>query len=95
MRKTIEENLDLSTPQAVEAYFRHLHFILSKEAMDAKKILEKSNALEFQKINDEFHMIESQTIPVYIPNVENRALLDQLREGKPTRAVCVPWDGAQ
>lgn len=87
MRKTIEENLDLSTPQAVEAYFRHLHFTLSKEAMDAKKILEKSNALEFQKINDEFQMIESQTIPVYIPNVENQALLDQLREGKPTRAA--------
>lgn len=87
MRKTIDENLDLSTPQAVEAYFRHLHFTLSKEAMDAKKILEKSNALEFQKINDAFQMIESQTIPVYIPNEENRALLDQLREGKPTRAV--------
>lgn len=87
MRKTIEEKLDLSTPKAVEAYFRHLHFTLSKEAMDAKKILEKSNALEFQKINDEFQMIESQTIPVYIPNVENQVLLDQLREGKPTRAV--------
>ncbi len=87
MRKTIEEHSDLSTPQAVEAYFRHLHFALSKEAMDAKKILEKSNALEFQKINDAFQMIESQTIPVYIPHAENRELLDLLREGKPTRAV--------
>lgn len=87
MRKTVEEHSDLSTPQAVEAYFHHLHFTLSKEAMDAKKILEKSNALEFQKINDAFQMIESQTIPVYIPRAENRELLDRLREGKPTRAV--------
>ena len=87
MRKTIEEHSDLSIPQAVEAYFRHLHFTLSKEAMDAKKILEKSNALEFQRINDAFQMIESQTIPVYIPHAQNRELLDLLREGKPTRAV--------
>lgn len=87
MRKTLAEHPDLSTPQAVEAYFRHLHFILSREAMDGKRILEKSNALEFQKINDEFQMIESQTIPVYIPHAENRALLDLLREGKPTRAA--------
>lgn len=87
MRKTVEDNPDLSTPQAVEAYFRHLRFTLGKEAMDAKKILEKSNALEFQKINDAFQMIESQTVPVYIPQAETREPLDLLRDGKPTRAV--------
>lgn len=85
MRKALELNKDPSSLQAIKAYFQYLLFVLGEQALDAKQILNQSNQLAFQDIQDSFKIIETQTIPVYIPTPENEHLLQELREGRPTR----------
>lgn len=77
---------DPASSQAIRTYFDELLQIKGKEALDEKKILQACAQLNFRQVEREFKLIESETIPVYIPTAENASLLDALRAGSIDRA---------
>lgn len=78
---------DISSPEAIDAYFRELLFLKGDDALDSKKILQLSEHQCFHTIEKEFRLIEEETIPVYIPTAENCEMLQQLRNGFITRGL--------
>ena len=85
MHKARETCSDIAMPEAIEEYFKHLLFIAGDEVLDAKGIIPKSNGMNFAQIANAFHIIEEQTIPIYVPNSENKRLIEQLRTGSISR----------
>lgn len=66
--------------QAVALYSRAL--IQSKgEFIDKKGILPACARFDFRTVGDSFKLIETDTVPVYIPTEGNAPLLDALRSG--------------
>lgn len=86
LRKTVETQEDWTSLQAIKAYFQHLLFAEGPQALDERQIVEKSKAMAFRDVDDAFQMIDSQTVPVYIPTADNAEPLQRLREGTATRA---------
>ena len=78
---------DISSPEAIDAYFRELLFLKGDDALDSKKILQLSERQCFRTIEQEFRLIEEEMIPVYIPTAENCEMLQQLRDGFITQGV--------
>lgn len=96
LQKTVDQHADITSPDAVRAYFDTLMDILgvncndfkhSNDSVDQKKIVEMSNQLAFADIERAFTMIDSQTIPVYIPTRENAEDIALLRAENVTRDV--------
>ena len=86
--RVIAEFTDISAPDAIEAYFRELFYVLkSNDALDAKGILRMSDGQQFRTIAKEFKLIEEETVPVYIPAPENAHLLVRLRAGEVSREL--------
>ena len=65
-------------------------FLCGDAYLDERGILEKSDRLAFREIEEAFRMIDSPTIPVYIPTDDNQAWLAALRNGQISRTIlCV------
>ena len=86
--RVVAEFADIAAPDAIEAYFRELFYVLkSNDALDAKGILRMSDGQQFRTIAKEFKLIEEETVPVYIPAAENAHLLARLRAGEVSRGL--------
>lgn len=81
LRRVIDRYEDIASPQAIRAYFNLLLSVHVDGSFDKKDIVGLSNELAFQNIDREFKLIDTMTIPVYIPALENKELLAALREG--------------
>ena len=87
LNKTMSQHEDIASPQAIRGYFEHLMFMRGDAFLDQKDVMEMSRQLAFRDIDAAFKLIDTQTIPVYIPTRENHELLSQLRDGYATRSV--------
>lgn len=80
---------DISIPAAIRSYFNQLH-ILEGNDLDKKNILDSSNlqACPFEKIAQEFVLINTPTTPILIPYTEEADCIAQrLRNGERSRAL--------
>lgn len=82
---TCRQHQDMASPQAIRTYFTALMFLRGDAFLDQKNIVEMSARLLFQDIDESFRLIDSRTVPVYIPTEENRQELAALRSGCATR----------
>lgn len=78
--KVLEKYEDISCPEAITYYFQQLLFVLGDDALDVNGIIPLSDRLAFRDMDAKFHIIDQQTIPIYIPTAENTQLLQELRE---------------
>lgn len=77
---------DPASPQAIRTYFDELLMMKGRDHLDDKNILQKCAQGYFRQVEQDFRLIDSETIPVYIPTEKNRPLLDALRVGEIDRA---------
>ena len=87
LRRVIGQHEDIASVQAIRAYFDQLMFLCGDDYLDERGILEKSGRLAFGEIEEAFRMIDSPTIPVYIPSDGNRDNLAALRSGEVSRTL--------
>ena len=82
---------DVTSPEAIQEYFDFLRELKGDDDLDRKGILrafEKGICgcmFPFAKVSEIFKLIESETHTVYIPNEENKWLLEKLRRGTVSR----------
>jgi CRISPR-associated endonuclease/helicase Cas3 len=85
VRETFEE---MDSPEAIRAYFSGLYYLKGKEELDKKKILDdlQKKAVPFADVAERFKIIDTQTIPVLIPDGdEAKKCYDALRFGRLSR----------
>ena len=83
MRYALEEESEMDSLRAIELYSRYL--IRSKgEFIDRKGILPDCEAFNFRTAAEHFRLIETDTVPVYIPTPDNGALIGALCDGSYT-----------
>ena len=78
---------DITSPEAVHAYFTRLLDLKGAEAQDVQQILPlmQSELFPFRTVSERFHLIDSPTVTVYIPKDEGAELVERLRSGEHSR----------
>ena len=83
---------DISSPEAIHAYFDSLYH-LKDEELDEKEIIKATNQgirgcmLPFVQIAERFRMIDTQTADILIPTQKNQELVEEIRAGEINRKV--------
>lgn len=79
--RVIRDHDDISSPEAVKAYFDFLLYSLKGEMLDEKGILKmiSENPMNFRSIEAVFRMIDDENHTVIIPCEENEKILDDVR----------------
>ena len=79
-RTALREGVDvLHDPASSTEFFRALY---ENVDLDAKGIQKKRAHLAFRSVDDAFHLIAEDTIPVAIPNDETKVLIETLGAGR-------------
>ncbi len=89
-RVAVDRHEDLASREAIRTYFRELLDLTGAQAQDQKGILSsmEKQPFSFCTVADKFHLIESNTRTIYIPeNTESEMLIDRLRNGPCSRAL--------
>lgn len=86
-REAMARYEDITAPEAVHTYFSNLLDLKGAEAQDAQHILPlmQTELFPFRTVSDRFHLTDSPTVTVYIPNEEGAELIDRLRSGERSR----------
>lgn len=82
----MEGALDIDTAPVIRRYFDAL-LRMKGEAIDNKGILELCRQMQFAETACQFHIIDEDTVPIYIPTNHNAEDLARLRNGHITRAL--------
>ena len=89
MKKTVETEGDISSPEAIRAYFRELYELEDmgeRSDLDAKEIWKLAEDRKYRETGRVFHLIENRTKSVLIPYNEDACrIIDDLRCGIRTR----------
>ena len=84
--EVLEEFEDINTRSAIERYFEKLLWVHGGEGLDQPRILDSEKHLLFQKVAEDFRMIDDKgSRIVYIPTPDNAEDLRLLRLGFFTR----------
>ncbi len=92
--KVLKKSEDIDTPEAIDLYFKHLFFAQEKE-LDKKEItkdledgLKNGLSFPFEKVADNFRIIEDNTTSLLIP-ADDLAVsyADRIRNGERTREL--------
>lgn len=88
-RRVLAHHTDLASAAAIEEYFQFLLYTLKgSEALDEKNIMGQIREnMAFHTVATSFHMIESNTITVYIPLGAGKTLTDTLLYSGPSRSL--------
>lgn len=71
----------------IQAYFHQLYRMRGEQSLDAKGILAMCGKCQFRQIAQAFHMIDSDTCTVYVPDEANADDIHWLRQGAYSRAL--------
>lgn len=71
----------------IETYFNQLYRMSGEKGLDAKNILNMCGTCDFQSIADDFHLIDSDTYTIYVPDEQNADDLELLKAGDYSRAL--------
>ena len=85
--KVMGEFEEINTRPAIRAYFNRLLWVKGDDALDEKQILNSERACTFRKTAEAFHLIDTDTCTVYVPNEGNAEDIAQLRAGLYSRAL--------
>ena len=88
-RETMARFADLTAPEAVHAYFTSLLDLKGTQAQDMHGILPlmQSELFPFRTVSERFHLIDSPTATVYIPEGVGAELVQRLRSGERSRSL--------
>lgn len=86
---TLREFPDPSAPDAIEHYFTFFRSLTGEDLMDHSHALARFCAQEysFTSVARDFHLINQESRPVYIPIGEGAAYVDRLRKGERGRTL--------
>lgn len=93
MNYAARRHADLSSPEAIKAYFNELFNLRSPDLLDKKHILSMIEngvsgcILPFAQVAELFRLIETPTRTVYLPLGDGAELCRQLRDGKMSRGL--------
>ena len=93
MNYAARRHADLSSPEAIKAYFNELFNLRSPDLLDKKHILSMIEngvsgcILPFAQVAEQFKLIETPTRTVYLPLGAGAELCRQLRDGKMSRGL--------
>ena len=71
---------DVNTRPAIHAYFQTLLWAKGDAALDEKRILESESAFTFRNTAEKFHLIDENTVTVYIPSKADSGDIQALRD---------------
>ena len=88
-RAAIRQCGGISAEDTIDHYFRELLFLKGSDALDKNDIIKqmKAQTFPFRSIAEQFHLIEQNTVTVYVPTREGAALLDRRRSGEINRSL--------
>ena len=88
-RRVMRMYSDLFEPDAIREYFTELIDLSGKEALDKAEILKLlgNGSFSFKTAAERFHLIENNTVTVYIPIGDGEALVNQYRYGEITKRL--------
>ena len=92
-RSVLTHFADPASPQAIEAYFSFYRTLKGDAALDQKGILDafrrgyQGCALPFATVAEQFHLIDSPTVTLYLSTGESQPLIAQLQAGQASRAL--------
>ncbi|WP_099204779.1 CRISPR-associated helicase/endonuclease Cas3 [Scatolibacter rhodanostii] len=81
---------DISSPEAIQAYFDFLYYRLKDEKdLDKKEILREiqKGTMPFETVANEFQFIEQASCTVYVPWKEGESLINLLKNGMMSRGL--------
>ena len=83
------ENDTITGPKAMQRYYQELLSLKGTEALDKHDIIRQSSGqtFPFRSIASQFHLIEQDTVTVYIPVDEGKDLLEQRLRGEISRSL--------
>lgn len=84
MRNAVRMHAQPDTAPAIDEYFSFLYLIRGN-ALDMKGILPQACKMEFRSVSEQFRLIDSDTVTVFIPTEDNAGLIDELRSGQINR----------
>lgn len=71
---------DVNTRPAIQAYFQTLLWAKGDAALDEKRILESESKFRFRQTDKDFHLIDENTVTVYIPSKAESGDIQALRD---------------
>ncbi|MBQ8954955.1 MAG: CRISPR-associated helicase Cas3' [Clostridia bacterium] len=80
-----QENIDAAP--VIRRYFDTLLRLKDKQALDVKDIMDLCRMLALRSVAEAFHIIEQDTVPIYIPTDGNAEDIARLRRGEVSRAL--------
>lgn len=88
-RAALRQCDDISDTNIMERYYRELLLLKGKEALDKHDIIRQSagQTFPFRSIAEQFHLIEQNTVTVYIPVGEGAELLKRRLDGEISRRL--------
>lgn len=83
-RQALDQFESPDDPEAIRLYFHELLHLKGTGAQDQKKILSmiREERMPFKSVSDRFHLIDSETQTVYIPQNEGKDLVERLYAGE-------------
>ncbi len=78
---------DVNTRPAIQAYFQQLLWAKGDAALDEKNILQSESSFTFRKTAERFHLIDANTVTIYIPAKADAADIQALRDGQFSKAL--------
>lgn len=73
---------DVNTRPAIHAYFQTLLWAKGDAALDEKNILQSESSFTFRETAERFHLIDANTVTIYIPAKADAADIQALRDGQ-------------
>ena len=71
---------EINTRPAIRAYFQQLLWAKGDAALDEKRILESESAFAFRDTAEKFHLIDKNTLTIYIPSKADSGDIQALRD---------------
>lgn len=78
---------DVNTRPAIHAYFQQLLWAKGDAALDEKNILQSESSFTFRETAERFHLIDANTVTIYIPAKADAADIQALRDGQFSKAL--------
>lgn len=89
-KHVLREYEDISSLEAIKAYFEFLYYRLKDDTnLDEKEIMKEIETciMPFSSVAEKFHIIEDSGYVCYLPWGEGKALLEELKAGKSSRGL--------
>ena len=87
-REVLRNGVQADAPETIARYFQSYLDFAGREALDTTRVVKAfREGLPFRTVAENFHMIDSPTKTVYIPQGDGAKLLEQLRFAEPSRSL--------